>query len=379
MSQHVFPMTGTDSVLTKNSEKVCDIPLLLLERRPVITVDARGCGKLSFSENTSASASTLSELELPNYHDIESGPSRTPLMHRAATAVASDVPATGPELKFKGKERDSDVTPNTSMAIDQPQLDIFKPTWTGRIQSNSDALLVIEAARRGKLPRITRPLAPSEREIIAPGIVLVFSESESGIRDWNDHLLWIQGGVQGNFRQCYQLDDLDKRVGMTKRIYSHTTDGDTYHLIAYDPNIASGAVLLPRASEDRSLASLTFIETTTSESDTEDTSESRHNGTAENIAPPTARRPARPPANNACKSCRRLHFRCDWNEQTSCERCLAMGIECLQPNSNPRKKPKRPKTTTPESSTAPDSSSGNPTAAEEAFQPYPWGVGSGSK
>lgn len=53
-------------------------------------------------------------------------------------------------------------------------------TFSGFIETTTDALLVFEACRRGKLPKINRRLQDRERGTIQSGTVFVFDEKESG-------------------------------------------------------------------------------------------------------------------------------------------------------------------------------------------------------
>ncbi|KAI6024209.1 Gti1/Pac2 family-domain-containing protein [Pisolithus marmoratus] len=61
-----------------------------------------------------------------------------------------------------------------------------EPPWSGWIETTGDALLILEAARRGLIPRVTRRLVDSERKMITSGSVFVFDEDESGIKRWTD-------------------------------------------------------------------------------------------------------------------------------------------------------------------------------------------------
>ncbi|KAI9217582.1 Gti1/Pac2 family-domain-containing protein, partial [Blastocladiella britannica] len=73
-------------------------------------------------------------------------------------------------------------------------------SWFGIINSQDDALRIIEAARTGKLPRITRKLTDAERmSIVRSGAVFVFEESESQLRRWTDTRFWSSSRMQGNF------------------------------------------------------------------------------------------------------------------------------------------------------------------------------------
>lgn len=75
----------------------------------------------------------------------------------------------------------------------------FTPPWTGFVQTTGDALLLLEAARRGIIPRVTRRLVDGERRMINSGAVFVFDEDESGIKRWTDGYFWSPSRILGNF------------------------------------------------------------------------------------------------------------------------------------------------------------------------------------
>ncbi|KAL7320728.1 Global transcription regulator sge1 [Mucor circinelloides] len=79
-------------------------------------------------------------------------------------------------------------------------------TFYGFIESTTDALLVFEACRRGKLPKISRRLQDRERGSIKSGTVFVFDERESGIKRWTDGLVWSPSRILGNFLIYRELD-----------------------------------------------------------------------------------------------------------------------------------------------------------------------------
>lgn len=81
-----------------------------------------------------------------------------------------------------------------------------EPPWTGWIATTGDALLMLEAARRGVIPRVTRRLVDSERKMIASGSVFVFDEDESGIKRWTDGLFWSPSRILGNFLLYRETD-----------------------------------------------------------------------------------------------------------------------------------------------------------------------------
>ncbi|KAF7361005.1 Global transcription regulator sge1 [Mycena sanguinolenta] len=72
--------------------------------------------------------------------------------------------------------------------------------WSGWIETTGDALLILEAARRGLIPRVTRRLHDTERpHMISSGAVFVFDEGESGIKRWTDGCFWSPSRILGNF------------------------------------------------------------------------------------------------------------------------------------------------------------------------------------
>lgn len=59
--------------------------------------------------------------------------------------------------------------------------------FVGYVETTADALRLIQAARCGVIPRITRRLNEMERRtMIRSGAVFVFSVDESGIKRWTD-------------------------------------------------------------------------------------------------------------------------------------------------------------------------------------------------
>jgi len=78
--------------------------------------------------------------------------------------------------------------------------------WTGFIETTGDALLILEAARQGVIPRVTRRLVEAERKMIGSGSIFVFDEEESGIRRWTDGCFWSPSRILGNFlvRLCHK-------------------------------------------------------------------------------------------------------------------------------------------------------------------------------
>lgn len=86
-----------------------------------------------------------------------------------------------------------------------------EPPWSGWIETTGDALLILEAARRGLIPRVTRRLVDSERKMITSGSVFVFDEDESGIKRWTDGLYWSPSRILGNFLLYRETDKRSHR------------------------------------------------------------------------------------------------------------------------------------------------------------------------
>src|SRR5277367_5693545 len=81
-----------------------------------------------------------------------------------------------------------------------------EPPWQGWIETTGDALLILEAARRGLIPRVTRRLVDAERKKITSGSVFVFDEDESGIKRWTDGFFWSPSRILGNFLLYRETD-----------------------------------------------------------------------------------------------------------------------------------------------------------------------------
>ncbi|TFK22853.1 hypothetical protein FA15DRAFT_621866, partial [Coprinopsis marcescibilis] len=90
-----------------------------------------------------------------------------------------------------------------------------EPPWSGWIDTTGDALLILEAARRGLIPRVTRRLVDSERKMIASGSVFVFDEEESGIKRWTDGFFWSPSRILGNFLLYRETDKRGNRNART--------------------------------------------------------------------------------------------------------------------------------------------------------------------
>lgn len=78
--------------------------------------------------------------------------------------------------------------------------------FIGYVETTTDALRLIMAARQGIIPRITRRLNDSERRsMIRSGAVFVFCVEESGIKRWTEGLSWSPSRIVGNFLVCHSI------------------------------------------------------------------------------------------------------------------------------------------------------------------------------
>ncbi|KAF7334613.1 hypothetical protein MVEN_02291500 [Mycena venus] len=91
------------------------------------------------------------------------------------------------------------------------------PPWSGWIETTGDALLILEAAQRGLIPRVTRRLVDTERKMITSGSVFVFNEDESGIKRWTDGFFWSPSRILGNFLLYRETDKKGAGHGRRKK------------------------------------------------------------------------------------------------------------------------------------------------------------------
>ncbi|KAI9007160.1 Gti1/Pac2 family-domain-containing protein, partial [Gaertneriomyces semiglobifer] len=122
-------------------------------------------------------------------------------------------------------------------------------SWQGYVESPNDALLLFEACRLHRLPRVHRRLTETERlQHVKSGAVFIWDEDESGIKRWTDGKHWSPSRINGSFliyRQVEQrkrmegeeegkLEYVIKDGGLTKKAISITTnEGRRQHLVSY--------------------------------------------------------------------------------------------------------------------------------------------------
>ncbi|KAI9178998.1 hypothetical protein H9P43_005660 [Blastocladiella emersonii ATCC 22665] len=180
-------------------------------------------------------------------------------------------------------------------------------TYHGSVDSLIDVHLVIEATRRGILPRVKRRPTDKHRAGIRSGSTFVYLDGEAGLKRWTDGRTWSPSRAQGAFlvyRECIPRDELPALAsrlaalargeddsalvnttpvasrfplaqlaikrghrgeyclvpgGLYKRTITVTTrDGGVYHLVTYtneDATSADSAVPLASPTTDPELAS----------------------------------------------------------------------------------------------------------------------------
>jgi len=73
-------------------------------------------------------------------------------------------------------------------------------TFTGYIASEDDAQLLMDMARAGRLPRVTRRMdALEKQQLVKSGSVFVYNREESGMERWTDGRKWSSSVTQGQF------------------------------------------------------------------------------------------------------------------------------------------------------------------------------------
>ncbi|KAI0247041.1 Gti1/Pac2 family-domain-containing protein [Lactifluus subvellereus] len=86
--------------------------------------------------------------------------------------------------------------------------------FIGYVETTTDALRLIMAARQGIIPRITRRLNDSERRsMIRSGAVFVFCVEESGIKRWTEGLSWSPSRIVGNFLMYREVGERNSSRG----------------------------------------------------------------------------------------------------------------------------------------------------------------------
>ncbi|ODV92941.1 hypothetical protein CANCADRAFT_1541 [Tortispora caseinolytica NRRL Y-17796] len=72
-------------------------------------------------------------------------------------------------------------------------------SYYGALRTTWDAILLVEAARIGKIPKIKRRLISEERSLIRPGSIFIWDEAEADIKRWTDGKSWSSSRLTGSF------------------------------------------------------------------------------------------------------------------------------------------------------------------------------------
>ncbi|KAI9138717.1 hypothetical protein BKA69DRAFT_1090309 [Paraphysoderma sedebokerense] len=153
----------------------------------------------------------------------------------------------------------------------------MKETFFGYVNSIWQALILIEAARQGVLPRIKRRLRETDRRSIksgirahnfnyptanrrfiltrtSPGAIFVWDEEEAGIIRWTDGLRWSSSKDFGDFVAYVQKEDdnAEEFIPFSELLHKKvlsvvTADKRRFHLASYytPKDISDGKLPLP--------------------------------------------------------------------------------------------------------------------------------------
>lgn len=132
-----------------------------------------------------------------------------------------------------------------------------EPPWSGWIQTTGDALRILEAARRGLIPRVTRRLVDAERKMITSGSVFVFDEDESGIKRWTDGFFWSPSRILGNFLLYRETDKRGAGHRSIKADQELNSEGSTENQSLSRPKSDTASLAVDKHRERSLVGSLT--------------------------------------------------------------------------------------------------------------------------
>lgn len=118
-------------------------------------------------------------------------------------------------------------------------------SYSGVVCTKTDALYLIQAARKKLVPLVTQRFSNYERQLyIKPGMVFVWNENDSNIRRWTDGRKWSASRVSGAFLSyremkpaesaggtCHIVDEKDH--GLLKQSFSYCVGSEKYHIVSY--------------------------------------------------------------------------------------------------------------------------------------------------
>ncbi|KAI9800115.1 MAG: hypothetical protein M1833_003442 [Piccolia ochrophora] len=115
------------------------------------------------------------------------------------------------------------------MLISTP--DALQPTYRGFIETERDALLLLDACLLGALHHLPRrPYQYELSVLIRSGSVFIYEENASGILEWTDGAHWIPVGKEGDF--CVDREP-DNSTGLFKKTITINVRGILHHLVSY--------------------------------------------------------------------------------------------------------------------------------------------------
>ncbi|KAF7312870.1 hypothetical protein MKEN_00971300 [Mycena kentingensis (nom. inval.)] len=130
----------------------------------------------------------------------------------------------------------------------EPPTELGRP-YIGVVETELDALRLVNAARQSVIPLTTRRLNRHERKtLIRSGAVFVFNPKTSNIRRWTDGIAWTISYNTGNCLLYYKrpaslprrvahrrapTDQLINAENLTKKVMKVRVGNDEFHLVAY--------------------------------------------------------------------------------------------------------------------------------------------------
>lgn len=127
------------------------------------------------------------------------------------------------------------------------------PTFKGYLETEMDALLVLQACMDGKLNFVNRRPSDIERPyLIVPGNIFVFRETQSGIKRWTDGISWSPSRISGRFLIYKELNKRAPRLSMNPVTEMDGFDEKSLLPVVYTGFIKKTFSLKMRVSADTS-------------------------------------------------------------------------------------------------------------------------------
>ncbi|KAJ3270177.1 hypothetical protein HDU76_011196, partial [Blyttiomyces sp. JEL0837] len=94
-------------------------------------------------------------------------------------------------------------------------------SYRGFIQTTHDALVLFQAVRLGRVAKLPERINEAQKQMIEPGVVIIYGEVESGIKRWTDGKLWGPSRIRGNFLIYHQAVTKISRNQRQKKETAH--------------------------------------------------------------------------------------------------------------------------------------------------------------